>query len=94
MIGKQVFVEAIKALEQAKNKGEDSSLQTVLLTVLEESTQCTKKADGKTWIRWWVEDNAFGKNRLTVQLRDHEEAVETPEELYDMLVFQKASQGK
>ena len=64
-------------------------MQPVLFNVLEEAMECTKQSHGKTWIRWWIEDNNFGQNHLTVTLKDHEEAVETPEELYDLLVFQK-----
>lgn len=89
MIGKRVFVDAIRALEQANESGENSALQATLLRVLEEAMECTKQTHGKTWIRWWVEDNDFGKNNLNVLLRDHEEAVESPEELYDLLVFDK-----
>ncbi len=88
MITKQVFVGAIKALYNVQNQLPDESLSG-LVTMLEAAMDCRPEANGKTWIRWWIEDNNFGRNQLTVALGNHDEAVETPEELYDLLIFKK-----
>jgi len=90
MLSKTSFVNAVKALKSANEAGGVvQTRQDAFLTVLAETTDCQKGTDGKTWIDWWVYDNKFGNNQLTVRLNDANEQVETPEELYDLIVFTK-----
>jgi uncharacterized Ntn-hydrolase superfamily protein len=90
MISKTSFVNAVKALMSANETGGVvPSRQAAFLTVLAEATDCQKGTDGKTWVDWWVYDNKFGKNQLTIQFNHAPEQIETPEELYDLIVFTK-----
>lgn len=89
MIDKNLFVKAIHALESEKNKLQHTAVYAGLICVLESVMDCPSTPQGKTWLRWWMEDNDFGKKQATVRLNNHEEEIETPEELYDFLVFEK-----
>ncbi len=94
MIGKRAFVEAIQAICKQKKDVPNHPLYLALVAVLEEAMECKKEAAGKTWIRWWIEKNNFGQKQLTVPLNNHNEEVETPEELYDLLVFKSKTSRK
>lgn len=90
MLDKTVFVNAVTALMDANQSGKVvKARQDAFIRVLEEATGCQKGLDGKTWIQWWIYDNNFGQNKLTIRFNNTDEQIETPEELYDLIVFRK-----
>ena len=93
MISKHVFVNALNTLSQEKEKYATPLFKT-LVSVLEDVIEYKEGPNGASWLRWWIETNDFGRNHLTITFQDHEEEIETPEELYDLLVFKKMRSEK
>ena len=109
MISKKTFCKVINDIKEVNKKLDDLqkinpsmslaiverySIQDSLISVLEEDMNIDVHPSYGSTISWWIYDNEFGEAGLTVKYNNKEQEIETPEELYDYIVFEKSLKGK